>query len=144
MTSLRSFIGSFKFFNRIIRGCAKHLEHLEAGIAGQEKSDKILWTDGLLTSFKRAQGSLSSDESITLPRPTDQLIIVHDGSKVGIGSVLYLRRNDTTKLGGFYNAKLKPHQSNWLPCEIEALSIASSVKHFGLCRTYTRKRVFMP
>ena len=131
VTSLRSFIGSFKVFNRIIRGCAKHLEHLEAAIAGKEKSDKIVWTDSLLTSFKRAQGSLSSAESITLPRPTDQLIIVHDGSKVGIGSVLYLRRNDTTKLGGFFSAKLKPHQSNWLPCEIEALSIASSVKHFG-------------
>ena len=71
VTSLRSFIGSFKFFNRIIRGCAKHLEHLEAKIAGKEESDKIVWTDSLLTSFKRAQGSLSSSESITLPRPTD-------------------------------------------------------------------------
>ena len=131
VTSLRSFIGSYKVFNRMIRGCARYLEDLEIAIAGKEKSDKIVWTDCLLTSFKRAQESLLSVESISLPRPTEQLIIVHDGSKVGIGSVLYFRRNDTIKLAGFFSAKLKPHQSNWLPCEVEALSIASSVKHFG-------------
>ena len=132
VTSLQSFIGSCKVFNRIIWRCAEYLEDLEIAISGKENSDKIVWTNCLLTSFKRAQESLLSAESITLLRRTDQLIIVHDGSKGGIGSVLYLMRNDTIKLGGFFSAKLKPHQSNWLPCEIEVLNIASSMKHFGM------------
>ena len=86
---------------------------------------------GRKVSSSKLQDSLLSAESITLPQPSDQLIIVHDGSKVGIGSVLYLLRNSNIKLGGFFSAKLKSHQTLWCPCEIEALSIASSVKHFG-------------
>jgi hypothetical protein len=59
------------------------------------------------------------------------LTIVHDGSQVGIGSILYLKRNNDIFLGGFFSAKLKSHQAKWLPCEIEALSIATSVNHHG-------------
>lgn len=131
VTALRSFIGSYKVFNRVIRGCSRYLEDLENAIAGKAKTDAILWTDNLLLSFKTLQETLLSAEHITLPRPSDQLILVHDGSKVGIGSVLYLMRDNNIKLGGFFSAKLKGHQSSWCPCEIEALSIASSVKHFG-------------
>lgn len=32
---------------------------------------------------------------------------------------------------GLFSAKLRKHQVSWLPCEIEALSIAASVKHFS-------------
>ena len=31
----------------------------------------------------------------------------------------------------FFSVKLKAHQSLWCPCEIEALSISTSVSHFG-------------
>ena len=31
----------------------------------------------------------------------------------------------------FYSAKLKSHHQKWLPCEIEALSISSSIQHFS-------------
>ena len=33
-------------------------------------------------------------------------------------------------MAGFFSAKLRKHQVNWLPCEVEALCIAS-VKHFS-------------
>ena len=59
------------------------------------------------------------------------MTIVHDGSHVGIGSVLYLNRKSEVKIGGFFSAKLKTHQVRWFPCEIEALSIAVSVSHFA-------------
>ena len=32
---------------------------------------------------------------------------------------------------GFFSAKLRGRQHSWIPCEVEALSIASSVKHFS-------------
>ena len=92
---------------------------------------KIIWTDSLLSAFKTGQSDSASAVTISLPTPTDQLIIVHDGAQVGIGSVLYLLRNDKIKLGGFFSAKLKAHQSLWYPCETEALSISTSVSHFG-------------
>ena len=71
--------------------------------------------------------------SITLPRPTDQLWIVTDGSvtRHGIGTTLYVSRDNKIHLAGFFSAKLRKHQVAWLPCEVEALSIATAIKHFS-------------
>ena len=44
---------------------------------------------------------------------------------------MYIQCNGQLKRGAFYSAKLKSHHLKWSPCEIEALSIASSVRHFG-------------
>ena len=89
------------------------------------------WSDAILESFRASQTALSSASTITLPKRSDQLVIVHDGSQLGIGSVLYIKRKDTIKLGSYFSAKLKSHQALWYPCEIEALSIAASVSHFA-------------
>ncbi len=131
VTALRSFVGAYKVFNRIVRGCAQFLADLEKFMSGKQKSDKLIWSDSMLQCFKSAQEALSKVSVVTLPAPADQLILVHDGSKVGIGSVLYLRRGESMKLGGFFSARLKVHQQLWYPCEIEALSIAASVVHYG-------------
>jgi hypothetical protein len=66
-------------------------------------------------------------------KPSDKLWIVTDGSvtKRGIGATLYVSRHQTLLLAVFFSAKLRKHQVNWLPCEIEALSIAAAVKHFS-------------
>ena len=131
VTALRSYIGAYKFFNRVIRSCASFLDSLEKAIAGKQKTEKIVWTDPLLEKFRASQKALTLASVITLPKRTDQLTIVHDGSHVGIGSVLYVKRNDALKIGGFSSSKLKTHQVRWFPCEIEALSIAVSVSHFA-------------
>ena len=34
-------------------------------------------------------------------------------------------------LAGFFNAQLKKHQVSWLPCEVEALAIGASIRHFA-------------
>lgn len=131
VTKLRSFLGAYKVFNRVLRGCAGYLSQLEAAICGKQKQDKINWTEELLEHFRKAQAMLSEVKSVTLPTPHDQLIIVHDGSQIGIGSVMYTMRGSKMKIGGFFSAKLKPNQLRWLPCETEALSISTSVKHFS-------------
>ena len=131
VTLLRSYIGAYKVFNRIIRGCAKNLDDLEKFITGKQKNEKLSWTESITKSFRDSQAALSSVATITLPRRSDQLVIVHDGSQLGVGSVLYLKRDDSIHLGSFFSAKLKSHQSLWYPCEIEALSIAVSVTHFA-------------
>ena len=130
-TKLRSFIGAYKVFNRVLRHCADYLSNLESSISGKQKQDKIEWTEELLENFRNAQSMLSEIKSVTLPTPHDQLIIVHDGSQIGIGSVMYIIREKKMKIGGFFSAKLKPNQQRWLPCETEALSISTSVKHFS-------------
>ena len=46
---------------------------------------------------------------------------------------LYAHRNHQLLLARFFSAKLRKHQVTWLPCEVEALAIASSeVYHLGI------------
>ena len=42
-----------------------------------------------------------------------------------------MTRQDTLHLAGCFSAKIRNHQSLWLPCEVEALAIATAVKHFS-------------
>ena len=67
-----------------------------------------------------------------LTRADDQIWIVTDGSvrRQGIGATMYVCENKLL-LAGFFSAKLRKHQVTWLPCEIEALSIAAAVKRFS-------------
>ena len=44
---------------------------------------------------------------------------------------MYVSRENKLLLAGFFSAKLRKHQVTWLPCEIEAISIAAAIKHFG-------------
>ena len=130
---LRSFIGAFKVLARVIPRCATLLAPLDDIVAGRASKDKIEWTDYSCEAFQKAQESLSSSRTITLPRPDDQLWIITDGAvrKPGIGATFYVMRNNTLHVAGFFSAKLRGRQVSWIPCEIEALAIAVAVKHFS-------------
>ena len=130
---LRSFIGAYKVLGRVLPQCAQLISSLETSIAGLQSRDKIKWSETLTQQFKLAQTSLSIHKSITLPKTSDKLWIVTDGSvtKRGIGATLYVSRDQTIRLAGFFSAELRKHQVNWLPCEVEALGIAAAVKHFS-------------
>ena len=130
---LRSFIGAYKVLGRVLPNCSQIVSPLDDAIAGQQSTEKIVWSDELIEHFNNAQKLLASTRSITLPNPSDQLWIVTDGSvsKRGIGATLYITRDDKLRLAGFFSAKLRKHQVTWLPCEIEALCIAAAVKHFS-------------
>ncbi|VDI36235.1 Hypothetical predicted protein [Mytilus galloprovincialis] len=131
--ALRSFVGAYKVLSRVIKNSSGLLSLLENAVAGSESKDTILWTEELNSAFTSAQNALSTNRSIALPRPNDQLWIVTDGAlkTCGLGATLYINRNDKLLLAGFFSAKLRQTQRQWLPCEIEALSIAASIKHFS-------------
>jgi len=130
---MRSFIGSYKVLSRVLPSCSALIDPLECAIAGLQTQDKLTLDETLLHQFQKAQQALSSTKEITLPRPSDELWIVTDGSvtKHGLGATLYVSRDNHLYLAGFFSAKLRKHQVNWLPCEVEALSIAAAVKHFS-------------
>ncbi|KAK3103372.1 hypothetical protein FSP39_018802 [Pinctada imbricata] len=133
VAGLRSFIGAYKVLSRVVPDCSHFLAPLDDMTAGHDSKEKLLWTDEMSASFRQAQLALNSHKAITLPRPDDQLEIVTDGAlrRSGIGATLYINRNGTIMLAGFFSAKLRKNQNMWLPCEIEALSIAASIKHFS-------------
>ena len=132
VTKLRSYIGSYKFLSKVIPSYSKILAPLDEVVAGKPPTEKIVWTESLLEAFKLSQKELSKAKVITIPRSEDYLQIVTDASTTGLAATLYIIRNKKPYIAGFYNAKLKNHQSSWLPCELEALCISGAVKHFGL------------
>ena len=131
--AMRAFVGAYKMLARVLPGCSALLAPFDELTGGKPSSERITWTDALRESFKHAQNSLQTNKSITLPRPNDELWIVTDGSvkQYGLGATLYVMRKGKLKLAGFFSAKLRGRQISWLPCEIEALSIAAAIKHFS-------------
>ena len=115
-----------------IKGYAEFIHPLDKAVAGKKSNDEIEWNDALIAQFKKAQDSLSNTESIVIPRPDDILMIVTDGAtKHGLGSTLFVLRDKNSFLAGYFNAQLKVNQLLWLPCEVEALSIGSSINYFA-------------
>ncbi|CAH1243309.1 RS1 [Branchiostoma lanceolatum] len=132
VTALRSFIGSYKALSRVIPGTSVLLGPLDDMVAGRSSSDMIQWTDDQLSVFRKAQQGLKSHQAVVLPRPDDELWLVTDAAvrPTGIGATLFIRRDNNTRVAGFFSCKLKKYQRQWLPCELEALAITSALKHF--------------
>ena len=133
VSAMRSFIGSYRFLSKVLKNYAHILEPLESFIAGKDSKAHIDWNDQLDTAFKTAQDSLRSSKTITLPRPSDVLWIVTDGSlrNRAVGATLYIVREGIPKLGGFFSARLPGNQAGWLACEVEGVAIASALHNFA-------------
>ena len=132
-SNMRSFIGSFKAMSRCIPRYSSLTSPLEESIKGLSGSQHIKWTDNLHDHFRQCQEALKSPKVLTVPTPEDKLVLTVDASPVnaGIGATLYVCRNDKRLTSECFSLKLKTHHLNWEPCELEALAIATAVKHFS-------------
>ena len=139
---LRSFIGAYKVLSRVLQGYSQLMQPLDAAVAGKQSHELIAWSDELLHAFKTAQSALKNCKTITLPRPSDTLWLVTDGSvkERGMGATLYIMRMNKLHLAGFFSARLRPHQVTWLPCEQEALAISAAITHFSPLIIESRNR----
>ena len=102
------------------------LAPFDEAVAGHQSSERIIWMDALCTAFLNAKKALAPNRGIVLPIPSDQSV-----KQCGLGATLYASSNGTPHFAGVFSAKLRKHQVTWLPCEIQALSIAAAVKHFS-------------
>ena len=134
VSAMKSFLGAYRFLSRVIKNYASLLKPLEEMIAGKAGStSSIKWSEDELAAFGKAQAALKDPKTIILPRASDTLWIVTDAAvrPTAVGATLYAVRDGKSHLGGFYNAKLPPFQSRWLPCELEGVAIGLSLKHFA-------------
>ena len=129
---LSSLFGAYKVLSSVIPKCSSYLAPLDAVTAGRPSQESINWTDDLRAGFRSSQNALSSALTITLPRSEDQLWIVTDEAVRDPGAAtLYVTRGDKLHVSGFFSAMFRGSQTTWLPCEVEALSIAAATKHFS-------------
>ena len=86
-----------------------YIKPLDSAIAGKDAKDSIIRTEELSEAFHKAQKGLSTCKNIVLPRNSDQLWIVTDGSvrKQGIAATLYVLKEGNRNVAGFFSAKLR-------------------------------------
>ena len=136
---LRSWMGIYKTFLIAMPGLAGIMDPFDKLCAGiKDSKTKIEWTPTLIEKFQEATTLAgSSIKYLTLPKPDEQLILMPDATvrNPAIGFVLFVEREDQLLPVTFYSFKLNDHQTNWFPCEREALGLATAVKkcdHFIL------------
>ena len=131
--SLRSFIGSYKFLNKVLPKHSDFLAPLDKVCATGSSNDRIQWTSDLEDTFFKAKEHLKQAKTLTLPRKEDHLQIITDAATIpaGLAASLFVLRGGKPYLAGLFNARKTSSQAGWLACELEALGIASSVKHFS-------------
>ena len=117
----------------VLPNCSDVIDPPQYALTSLQSTDRLLWNESLTFRFKSAREFLSNHKAIVLPRPSDTLWIVKDGSvtRRGLGATLYVSRTNQLHLAGFFSAKLRKHQVSWLPCKNTEISIAASVKHFS-------------
>ena len=128
-TSMRSFIGAFKAVSRCIPGYATLVSPLEDDIKGLQGSQTIIWSQDLHQVFRKAQEALNFPRTLTIPRPFDRLLMTVDASpkNMRLGAILFIIRDGERMVAEFFSFKLKEYQLSWLPCEYEALAIATGL-----------------
>lgn len=102
--------------------------------AGRQFTDTIQWNEPSHAMFSAVKNALGSTKTIHIPQPTDHLWIVTDGAVKAhrlCANSYITRGDDKPKLSGFFSAKLRKRQIDWQPCELEALCIAASIRHFA-------------
>ena len=89
-TAMRSFIGAYKALSRCIPKYASLLS-LEESICGLQGAQEIMWTPDLTEHFKNAQSALRSPRNLSIPIPSDMLILTFDAHHTaGVLEPLYL------------------------------------------------------
>ena len=133
VAGLRSFIGSYKFLSKVLPKHSDMLAPLDKVCAGSSSKDKVQWSSDLEECFIKAKEHLKNAKTLTLPKRNDKLQVITDAASTnaGLASSLYIIRNGRAHLGGLFNARKTTNQQGWLACELEALGIAASVKHFS-------------
>ena len=125
---LRGWIGAFRYMAPAIKDHGETLDPLHKAIGAKSKSDKIEWTEDLKTAFENAQKALKTAKPLTMPKPGEQLYITTDASQTGLGATLH-RAKDRAVVKHF-SKQLSADKKRWLPCELEALAVGSSLHYF--------------
>ena len=134
---MRSWLGLYKTLHIATPNITAMLEPFEAATAGKDTADPFSWTHELTQQFRVAKNHVQNMKTLYLPSPSDQLMLVPDGSKMtpGIGHILYAIKDGKRIPVRFHNFKLQDNCRKWSPCEIEAMALAAGiVKEYDLLR----------
>ena len=126
---LRSWIGLYKTMMPSAPNLTLILDPFDQIVAGKDSKDEVEWDESMQISFNKAKEAIDQMQTLYLPSPDDQLLLVVDAAKTkpGIGHILYAIKNNSKLPVSFHSNKLSEHHAKWHSCELEALAFATAI-----------------
>lgn len=126
---MRSWIGIYKTMLIATPGLSDVLDPFDKCVANRDSKEAIVWTDSLVSAFTNAINHVKNVNTLYMPHPDDQLLLIPDGSQKtpGIGHVLMAIKDGKQWPVRFHSVKIPEHCKKWQPCEVEALAFATGI-----------------
>ena len=127
---MRSFIGLYKTLHIATPNMTRFITPLEDTVQGLQSKDKYVWSHAASQRFREAKSHVTTNHTLYLPHPSDQLVIKPDGAsnKPGIGHTLFAVKEKSLVPVRYHSAKLSDQCKKWSPCEVEAMSVAVAIE----------------
>ena len=126
---LRSWLGLYKTLMPASPNLTLILDPFDKVVADKDSKDIVDWDESLKMHFTKAKEAVDNIQTLYLPDPNDQLLIVVDAAKAkpGLGHILYAIKDNTKLPVSFHSNKLSENHAKWHSCELEALAFATAV-----------------
>ena len=144
---MRSWIGLFKTLLPATKNLTMLLDPFDKAVADKQSKEPIQWDESLKISFNKAKEAIDSIQTLYLPHPNDQLMIVVDAAKAkpGLGHILYAIKNNHKLPVSFHSTKLSENHSKWHSCELEALAFATAITaEYNILKESTKPILITP
>ena len=126
---MRSYIGLYKTLLPASKNLTLLLDPFDKMVADRESKETFVWDRQLEQTFIKTTEAVNDLQTLYLPHPSDQLMIVVDAAKTqpGLGHTLYAIKDNKKMPVAFHSVKLQQPHDRWLPCELEALAFATAI-----------------
>ena len=127
---MRSWLGLYKTLMQASPNLTLILDPFDKVIADRDSKDAVNWTETLKMQFTKAKEAIDSIQTLYLPDPNDQLLLVVDAAKInpGLGHTLYAIKDNRKLPVAFHSTKLSDNHSKWHSCELEALAFSVAIQ----------------
>ncbi|CAM1323272.1 Uncharacterised protein r2_g3179 [Pycnogonum litorale] len=140
VTQLRRFIGMVNFYRRFISEAVHKMQSLHDLLIGKKKKqDKLSWSEGQASAFKKTLDAITSTIILQNPVPDAITSIVTDSSDTAVAGVLQQRIGQHWKPLAFFSRKLQPAETRYSAFDKELLAVYLTVRHF---RSFLEGRSF--
>ena len=127
---LQQFIGMVNFYNRFMPQATATMRPLFQVLVGKTKPTTLMWTDPMLSAFKRTKTSLASATMLTHPRSDAEKALTVDASDVAVGGVIEQQIDGIWQPLAFFSKQLKTSQTKYSAFDRELLALYIGIRHF--------------
>ena len=127
---LHSFLGAIGFYRRYVQQLAKETAILTP-LTSKLATARITWTDEREIAFHTICHQISNSCTLCIPLQEDTFSLVTDASRVGIGAVLQVKRDEQWEAAAFYSRQMRGAELRYSATELEALALVESIRHFS-------------